>query len=189
MESAIAWCVLILLASNIYSLSMVYSLQREISRQPPGVNLNGVSELRNLTLADRSHPLAALGSDDKLTLLYVFDPIDCPTAVEELTELERLHQEKPALNIKGIAMHESPDEPLQTQRTFHLGFPIIPDTAAKLRSILRPPETPWKIILDPNGQALLEEGPSILPEGRIAFRHRASALEEGWSRSRGSGRS
>ncbi len=178
------FCGIILATTNLWALMTLTSLQKQLSKRPPGISLVGLSHIREFKLPDNSQPLADMGRSNRLVLLYVFSPVSCPTAVEELNELQRLHEDEPLIDIRGIAVHESLEEALQTQREFHLGFPIIPDTEGRLVPILQPPQMPWKVLLDPNDlSVVMEDGPAILPEERVAFRHRADLLEQGWKQS------
>jgi peroxiredoxin len=177
-------CILLLAVANVWNIKAVRRLDSEKELQPPGVDLSSMSQLRNLALQDGSRPMANAGSNNHTVLVYLFSPIDCPVAVEELEELEKLHREQPAIDIRAIALFENAREALQTRQKFQLDYPVISDPTGRFSGFLKPPATPWKLFFEPvQSQLLLEDGPSVTMEEKVSFHRRASAIEQNWQRS------
>ncbi|HEV3038572.1 MAG TPA: hypothetical protein VHA33_12430 [Candidatus Angelobacter sp.] len=168
-----AACALALIGMNVWSLSVVKRLYHQESLQPPGIKTQSLQVLREFQLRDGSYPLADLGSTGHSVVLYVFSPFDCPTAIEELAQLETLYQEQPNIEVRAIALYASAEEARQTERSFHLSFKVIADTEGRIKKLMKPPQTPWKVFFDPKTQhIIMEDGPSIAEEEKKAFHNR-----------------
>jgi peroxiredoxin len=171
------FCGLALIGMNVWSLTVVRDLYRQQAMQPPGMAIRSLPVLKQTEFRDGSRPMSDLGARQHLVLLYFFSPFDCPTAIEELEELEALHQEQPAIEVRAVALHASPDEARQTERNFHLSFKVIADTDAQMGPLMKPPQTPWKILFDATTlRVWMEDGPSIASEEKKAFHHRVAYL-------------
>lgn len=166
-------CGLALMAMNVWSLSVVRKLYHQEALQPPGIQTRSLSLLRDFQLKDRSRPLSDLGANGHFVVLYFFTPFDCPTAIEELAELEALRQEQPKIDVRAVAFYASPEEARQTEQNFHLGFTVIADTDGRLKKLMTPPQTPWKVFFDPKSlHVIMEDGPSVANEEKKSFHNR-----------------
>lgn len=180
------FCALALIGMNVWSLTVVRDLYHQQAMQPPGMTIRSLPLLKKTEFRDGSRPMSDLGFHQHLILLYFFSPFDCPTAIEELEELEALHQEQPAIEIRAVALHASQEEARQTEQNFRLSFKVIADTDARLGQLMKPPQTPWKILFDlATLRVWMEDGPSIASEEKKAFHNRivyllrAARLETG----------
>jgi hypothetical protein len=175
-----ALCGFTLIALNIWSLHAVRRLTEREDRQPPGIEISALPRLQAARLRNGSHPFANIGHKGRYVLLYVFSPFDCPTAAEELEEIQKLHEEQPDIDIRALLFNVSNDEARETEKRFQLTFPVIADQAADLRMLLAPPQTPWKILFNPSTlEILMEDPPSISVEEKKAFHSRVVYLIHG----------
>ena len=109
-------------------------------------------------------------------------PFDCSSAIDELDELEQLHREQPALRLVGILTGGTSGEAGTPLRSSALHSPFGPIGMPGFSTLLRPPRTPWKILVNSSTfRILYEDGPSIAPEEKKAFHHRIQFLLRGIS--------
>jgi peroxiredoxin len=168
-----AMCALALIGMNVWSLTVVRKLYHQEALQPPGVQTRSLSALREFQLKDGSRPLSDLGATGHFTVLYFFTPFDCPTAIEELAELEALRREQPKIEVRAVSTYASPEEARQTEKNFHLGFRVIADTDGRMKKLMKPPQTPWKVFYDPKTlHVIMEDGPSVASEEKKSFHNR-----------------
>jgi hypothetical protein len=173
-------CGVTLIGLNIWSLTVVRELRQRERSEPPSVSIQALAGLRGAKLKDGTRPFEGLGQHGPYALLFIVSPFDCPTAIDELDEIQRLGREEPWLDIRVVMSSVSPEEARQTAERFHLTSPVIADTDSRLRNLLSPPQTPWKVLFNTaTGQAIMEDGPSIAPEEKTAFHNRVVYLLRG----------
>jgi len=172
-----SFCFAALLASNGLSLWRVRNLQTTSQRRPAGINIEAVDKFRALPLSHRPHPMNLTESNHPYLLVFLFRPFDCSTTIEELEKLEQLRVTRPDVAIYGLMFGASWDEARKTEINFGLHFPILADETGALREVFRPPQTPWKVLL--NGQTLSilkEDGPSLTASEKDSFFLRMTQL-------------
>jgi len=166
-------CGLTLVALNIWSLAAVKQLRQRESLRPPGLVLEALPGIRQVQLRDGTRPLEDMGRYGRHVLLFLFSPFDCPAAIEELDEIQRLHEEQPWLDVRAVMFSANNDEAQQTKQHFNLTFPVIADPDGRVSKLLAPPQTPWKVLFNPAASLVfMEEGPGIAPPEKAAFHNR-----------------
>jgi hypothetical protein len=170
-------CFALLLASNGISLRKTRDLRAEVARRPVGISTAALAQLRALRLSHRPAPMDLTESKHPYLLIFFFSPFDCPAAVEELETLEKLRASRPDIAIYGLMFGVNWDEARRTEENFGLHFPVLADETGALRTVFRPPQTPWKALLDGKNLAVLkEDGPGLSSSEKEAFFTRMNEL-------------
>ena len=176
-QKALLAILFAMIGLNTWSLYTVRALHADEYLRAPEIHSHELSMLGRLKLVDGNRSIDPEKSGTRISLLYIFSPYDCPQSIDELGELESLQREQPSLDIKAIALYESADEVEQTRQKFRLTFPIASDPKATAKELLRPPQTPWKVLMESSNQhVLLQDGPSITTEEKKAFHNRVVYL-------------
>lgn len=132
-----------------------------------------VSALKGERLLDlatgREEPLSF---DSEKTLLILLSPGDCPNCLRERDvwgELSRGHGPS-GLRVVGVLLRSSPSEALTFARAFQFPFPLYLDRENRLRRATELPTlTPFKILVNSEGEVLLADGPNGNAAAQAAF--------------------
>jgi len=169
-------CVVLLLMSNGFLLwQKSHALPAGSER---GVNIAAVQSLMEQPLPDvDGKPVYLAGAPSRYLVLFVFSPGDCTACLEELTELNRVAQGQSNFTVYGLMSYATPDEMRQTQRNFNVSFPLLQDARGQVLDSLKPPKTPWKIVVNVDrNQVVYEDMPSVTAAEREAFISRLGLL-------------
>jgi hypothetical protein len=164
-------CALALIGMNVWSLTVVRKLYHQEALQPPGVQTRSLSVLREFQLKDGSRPLSDLGASGLPFTVLFFTHLIAQARLS--WQLEALRQEQPKIEVHAVAIYASPEEARQTEKNFHLGFRVIADTDGRMKKLMKPPQTPWKVFYDPKTlHVIMEDGPSVASEEKKSFHNR-----------------
>ncbi len=169
-------CALLLLLSNGVLAWRVWTLQASLAASVKGVDPRGVLELLDTPLsADDGRQVRLAEDSHALVVLFAFTPDDCGPCLSELSELNALSRQDAA--AFALMSYASPDEARQTRVNFNIDYPILLDPEGGLLTVLKPPKTPWKIVIDRrNRRILYEDPPSVTDAEREAFLARLSIV-------------
>lgn len=172
-------CIALLLASNGFLLWRQSHAPAGGSER--GVDSDAVLSLLEEPLPDMQGKIVYLsGVPSRFLVLYVFTPGDCPTCLEELTELNRVAVNGSNFAVYGLMSHASTDEMRQTQQNFSVTFPLLQDATGRALDSIKPPKTPWKIVVNlDRRQVVYEDMPSVTAAEREAFISRLGLLAGG----------
>lgn len=155
----------------------VRALRSEISRLPPSVDPSALTALLNTALPSGDRAATRLGEiRSRYLVLYIFTPQDCFGCLPELTDLNQLEL-RPDTRVFGLLAFANSDEAAQTRRNFGLKFPVLLDADGHLLRALRPPKTPWKLVIRLSDKRIIyEDPPSVGLRERGAFLDRVEQL-------------
>jgi peroxiredoxin len=110
-------------------------------------------------------------------VVFLFTPADCAACLPELAALSRLDEERSDLGVVAVMSFSNVDEAEQTRESFGLEVPILQDPDGAVLAALRPPKTPWKLVVrQSDGKVLFEDPPTVAEEDRASFLERLRRL-------------
>lgn len=167
---AYALCILLIIAASV---AIVWRLSQGRRGEPEteGVSREGVASLMTNNLSvDETHSLRLADLEAEFVVVFLFSPADCAACLPELTDLDRLARERKDLAVVAVMGFSNPSEAKQTHENFGLNLPIVQDADGALIQALKPPRTPWKLLIRRSDQrVLLESPPTVSQDERQAF--------------------
>lgn len=111
------------------------------------------------------------------TLVVLMSAGDCPNCLRERSvwaELSRGHDAS-ELQVVGVLLRTSPQEARTFAKTYELPFPVYLDYENRLgRATELPRLTPFKVLVNSKGEALLADGPNPTASTQAAFGERVN---------------
>ncbi len=142
------------------------------------IDESALREVLNRPLANSSGGSERLANvAAKHLVVFLFTPADCAACLPELAALSRLDEERSDLGVVAVMSFSNVDEAEQTRESFGLEVPILQDPDGAVLAALRPPKTPWKLVVrQSDGKVLFEDPPTVAEEDRASFLERLRRL-------------
>ena len=97
----------------------------------------------------------------------------CEPCVRTLPAIEKLHEQRPEIDIVGVSEDESASEARELVATYHLTFPVVHDNQQVLAARYRVSDLPVTFVLDGKGNVAWVGGPDKSESDLVAAIERA----------------
>lgn len=113
----------------------------------------------------------------RYVVLFFFSALDCPSCLEELTQLEEAETSRADLEVIAVMSYGNEEEARQLRGYYGFNYAIVNDESGLLLQESRIPKTPWKVMIDvASSTILLQDPPSNTAEERLAFFNRLMVI-------------
>jgi peroxiredoxin len=167
-----------------YAISVRYSKYKIIVSDYDGsqvvMNISELKENTNFLDVKTEKPIRIqLTNKQSHKLLIFFSPADCPSCIDEISIWETLANsyKSSILEVIGILVRTNLEESKAFEKAYNPSFSLFWDKDQHIENYVQLPEkTPFKVVLGPDGNVVLADGPNSILEGQKEFGSKVKSL-------------